>query len=74
MSKKIYMKYPPKKSCDLDNFRPGRDATLRYSPLDGLHGPVGLVFMQLLGQEQRIFVCLLLLLYVEINNTLSSFG
>ena len=70
----MFMKYPPKKSCDLENFQPSRDAALLYSPLDGIHGPDGLVFMQLLGQEQGIFVCLLLLLCVEINNTLSPFG
>ena len=44
LSEKIFVKFLPKKSCDKDDFHPSRDAALLYSPLDGLHGPHGLVF------------------------------
>ena len=34
------------KSCDKNNLHPCKDAALLYSPLDGFHGPHGLVFTQ----------------------------
>ena len=40
------MKFLPKKSCDKDDFHPSRDAVLLYGPLEGLHGPHGLVFTE----------------------------
>ena len=46
LSKQIFLKFPPQKSCDKDNFHPSRDAALLYSPLDSLHGPHSLVFTQ----------------------------
>ena len=71
------MKFLPKKSCDKDDFHSSRDTALPYSPLSRLHGPQGLVFpryyeifgkyRQLLAQEQGIFICLKLLLSVEMN-------
>ena len=42
--KEIFVKLPPKKSGDKDNFPPSRDSALLYTPLYGLHGPQGLVF------------------------------
>ena len=42
----IFVKYPPKKSCDEADFNPCRDAALLYSPQDSLHGPHSLVFKQ----------------------------
>ena len=84
LSKEIFVKFLPEKSCDKDDFHPSRDAALLYGPLDGLHGPHGLVFTeysevfwknrQLHSQKQGIFVCLKLLLSVEMNTTSIPFS
>ena len=34
------------KSYDKEDFHPSRDTALLYGPLDGLHGPLDLVFME----------------------------
>ena len=81
--KKILVKFPPKTSCDKDDFHPSRDAALLYSPQDSLHGPHSLVFTQysvifwkkrqVLAKEYGIIVCLKLLLSVEMNKKSSPF-
>ena len=43
---KMFGKFLPKISFYKNDFHPSRDAALLYGPLDGLHGPHGLVFTE----------------------------